>query len=387
MCRSCLATVAFPLLLVAVSGCESVKSSTPTSPSVAGPIAGVNIGAPKPVSPAANAEIRMQDQPVVLTVENVSTNSQRPLTYNFDIATDTAFTSKVLSREGITPGSDGKTAFRLPDALAGDRIYYWRSKAVDGANEGSYSAASAFVVVNLVEIQPPLPLAPISAVKVSSRSPQFIVQNSSRSGPAGAVSYRFEVAEDQAFGSPVAVFTVPEQTGQTKYTLTFDLKGDTKHYWRVRGGDSKVVGAWSLTQSFVTPAAPAPTPTPTPGPTTPPSGGWPTTGSAVVKYVVDRYPEKLVAGVSLSQRQDNMAFIRDRMIEAGICGGMDLGLNLKRGGPEISIDFLVHKVNGSDVGVDIGMDYDNTSIPLQVYWGAGAPGPYYKTYTPRPTCK
>ena len=31
------------------------------------------------------------------------------------------------------------------------------------------------------------------------------------------------------------------------------------------------------------------------------------------------------AGVSLSQRQANMAFLRDRIIEAGRCGGLDLG--------------------------------------------------------------
>ena len=46
--------------------------------------------------------------------------------------------------------------------------------------------------------------------------------------------------------------------------------------------------------------------------------------------------------------------IRDRMIEAGICGGMDLGWNLKRGGPEISIDFLVHRSNGQDIGGTLG---------------------------------
>ena len=29
-----------------------------------------------------------------------------------------------------------------------------------------------------------------------------------------------------------------------------------------------------------------------------------------------------------------MEFLRNRMIEAGICGGLDLGWNLKRGGPD-----------------------------------------------------
>ena len=38
-----------------------------------------------------------------------------------------------------------------------------------------------------------------------------------------------------------------------------------------------------------------------------------------------KYPERLAAGVSSSQRVDNMSFLRDRIIEAGKCGGMDLG--------------------------------------------------------------
>ena len=36
-------------------------------------------------------------------------------------------------------------------------------------------------------------------------------------------------------------------------------------------------------------------------------------------------PERLVAGVSLATRQAHMMFLRDRIIEAGRCGGLDLG--------------------------------------------------------------
>ena len=38
-----------------------------------------------------------------------------------------------------------------------------------------------------------------------------------------------------------------------------------------------------------------------------------------------------------------MMFLRNRVIEAGICGGLNLGWNLKRGGPELSIDFIAEK--------------------------------------------
>jgi hypothetical protein len=383
-----LAHVIVPVAVLALAGCEAAKSANPTSPSVAGPIAGVTITPPAPVAPGQGAAISAKEQPVTLTVQNASTNGQRPITYRFEVAIDADFGNKVIAREGIEPGSDGKTSFRLPDALAADRTYFWRAKAVDGANESPYSQAIAFAVVTLAEIQAPVPIEPISSATTSSRSPEFKVRNSTRSGPTGAIAYTFEIAEDQAFSQMVAVVTVAEQNTETKFTLAQQLKASTKHYWRVRGFDSNVSSPWSLTQSFVTPAAVV-TPPPNTPPTTPPSTGWPTNGPAVVNYAKSRWPERLVAGVSLSQRQENMAFLRDRMIEAGICGGMDLAWNMKRGGPEKSIDYLAYQKAGVWIGVDIGFDYDNTSNPLTLTWGENPGDPYLSpaAYSPRPTCK
>lgn len=373
------------MALAALGGCDAIKSSTPTSPDVAGPIAGVTITPPVPVAPGQGARIRAQEQPVTLTVNNSTTSGQRPVSYVFELATDVAFNSRILVREGIQPGADGKTGLRLPDALASDREYYWRAKAEDGANASPFSEAVAFAVVNMAEIQAPVPVTPVGGGTTSSSSPQFLVQNAARTGPTGVMNYVFEISENESFTAMVAVVTVPEQAGQTGFTIAQQLKASTRHYWRAKAYDPNASSSWSQTQTFVTPAAVVTPPT-TP-PTTPPSGGWPRNGEEVVAYVAKRYPERLVAGVSLSTRQANMEFLRDRMIEAGICGGMDLGWNLKRGGPELSIDFLVHRTSGGDTGVDIGMAYDDTSIPLRLYWGSGGAWPVYKSYSPRPTCK
>jgi len=88
---------------------------------------------------------------------------------------------------------------------------------------------------------------------------------------------------------------------------------------------------------------------------------------------------------SLSERQANMAFLRDRIIEAGKCSGLDFGWNLKRGGPELSIDFLAWRTGGENIGVDIARDYDNISQPLQLQWLVFGPGAVYAPY-PNPTC-
>ncbi len=121
-------------------------------------------------------------------------------------------------------------------------------------------------------------------------------------------------------------------------------------------------------------------PTQAPAPTT----EYPSSGPAIIAFVAERYPEKLAAGVSLDERMDNMRFIRDRVIETGLCGGVQLGWNLKRGGPDVSNDFIVWRHDGTDTGIDIGFAYDDTSQPLRLQWLESV-GPFYKEY-PVPDC-
>ncbi len=386
MSRRITGILVLPVLLSALAGCESVKSANPTSPSVAGPIAGVNITTPHPVAPPQGVTIAATEQPITLTVNNATTNGQRAVTYLFEVAADSGFEGKVVTRDGIEPGAEGKTSFKLPDALSPDRTYYWRAKAVDGANESTYSVALSFEIITPVIIQAPVPISPVSGATISSLRPTFKTTNAIRSGPVGAISYVFEISPNQAFSNLLAVVTVGEQGGQTKFTLAQELNPATKYYWRVKAYDPNVTSDWSLTQSFRTPEPSVSVP----GPTTPapPSSGWPRNGEELVRWATATYPDRLVAGVSLSQRQANMAFIRDRMIEAGICGGMNLAWNLKRGGPELSIDYLAYNKTGAWIGVDIGYAYDDTSQVLQLAWAEGDSYMVYpKTYSPWPSCK
>lgn len=388
MRRSIPVHLAAAALAALAVGCESQKSSNPTSPSVAGPIPGVNITAPVLLEPSAGARIRAQDQPLTLLIENATTNGERPISLTFEIATDTDFNNRVFARENISPGPNGRTSLRLPDALAADRTYYWRARALDGANTGPFSNPVGFQIYTPVELQAPTPLAPVGDIKLATRRPEFSVRNSVRSGPVGAVTYVFEISENQTFTVVEAVVTLSEQPVETRFTIAQELKTSQRYFWRARASDPETTSAWSAVQIFQTPdPAPAPTPTPTPTPA-PPAGGWPTSGPEIVTYVEQRYPQYLRCCVSLDERKENMAFIRDRMIEAGICGGLDLAWNMKRGGPEKSIDYLAYRKNGTWIGVDIGFDYDNTSMPLRLQWGED--GPLYifpETYLPRPACR
>ena len=79
--------------IVVLAGCDVSKSSNPLSPTVAGPIAGVIISAPSVVTPSANTQISISDQPITLTVKNATTNGVRPLSYEFQVSTDSSFGS------------------------------------------------------------------------------------------------------------------------------------------------------------------------------------------------------------------------------------------------------------------------------------------------------
>jgi hypothetical protein len=206
------------------------------------------------------------------------------------------------------------------------------------------------------------------------------VTNATRTGFIGPVVYEFQVAHDEAFTNIFGDWNVPEQTDQTSLDLPQDFAYSSVYYWHVRAFDGSTTGPWSRTLGLGTPNPPPPPPPPS-------SGGalqCAPNGPAIIKCVMAAYPDKLRAGVSSSERLTNMEFLRNRVIETGICAGMDIGYNLKRGGPSISVDAIVWR-HGYDDIIDIGFAYDDTSRPLVLQW-ISVNAPFYLAY-PRPSCR
>ena len=353
---------------VMLTACEAEKSSNPLSPSVAGPIPGVQISAPQLLEPAQNFKFKESQQPVRLLIGNSTTNGVRPLTYTFEVATDTAFTTKVFARSSVPPGDGGRTSVQI-DRLEVGRSYYWRARAEDGANTGPFMAA-AFEVLPKAVLNPPTALSPANNEQTPTATPTLRLRNSDRNSAVGPVAYEFQVALNQAFTQLVVDFGVAEGSGETTYTLPSPLAGNATHYWRARGTDGETVSDWSLTQVFRTPAsAPAPGPSPNPNPS--PGGASCALGNgpAIIACISAKYADRRRPVGSLGERQANMMFLRDRVIEAGKCSGQDYGYNLKRGGPEYSIDVIAWKRPDGNMGVDIAFDYDNIGTTLQLTWG------------------
>ena len=268
MNRRILSAASTLVAAAAVIACESSKSSTPLSPSVAGPIPGVEISTPKMLLPSAGQKIPVDQQPVTLLIENASTSGVRPLTYSFQVAADAAFNTMIFSRDGVSPGDGGRTSLRLPDALASQRTYFWRVRALDGANTGAFTTPATFDIFTPIVIGEPGLVSPGINVTTDTLRPRFTFNNAPRSGPVGAITYLLEVADSDSFANKVATVTGGEQPNQTTLNISADLQYSKIYYWHVRAYDPTTIGPFSATRAFATPApppAPDPTPAPTPG--------------------------------------------------------------------------------------------------------------------------
>ena len=259
------------VLLLGVAGCEIQKSSSPLSPSVAGPLPGVTINAPRPLEPSNGAEVLSTSLPLKLAFQNASSNSPRPFWHVVEIAADAGFSNKLYTSEHLDPDASGRSTHTVPGRLADGVSYYWRVRAEDGANASDPSQTVYFTVVEPVIIDPPVPLSPVGGATTANDSPDFTVTNGKVSGPAGTVVYRFQVATDPGFASQVASGTADRSGGSTTTHNVGKLTANQLFYWRAWGTNGKVISDYSVVQSFKTPA-PAPTPSPGPYVPPPPSG-------------------------------------------------------------------------------------------------------------------
>jgi hypothetical protein len=378
------------IALATVSACEYTKTENPLSPLIAGPMANVELTTPVLLEPQVGWKFKPNQQPLTLLIENPSSNSPRPFYLLVEVASDVNFANKVYVKDQVPPGTtNGRTSVRLPEPLAAGRTYYWRVKANDGANASEFTPAVAFDILAPIVIGAPTPLSPAGGGRIPMRRPALTAGNAVATGPHATLFYLFEVSLDPAFSSRVVLEETIQGQGQTVLTVPDELATDKVHYWRARVSDGEVTGQWSRTESFRTPlpvVAPPPPGGPPSGPPQPGGTCASSDGVAIVQCIEATYPSYLAAGVSSNQREANMEFLRDRIIEAGICGGLDLAWNLKRGTGPRSIDALAWRTNNGDEVVDIGAAFDDTSQTLRLQWGIVGGPPGYDYYTPRPIC-
>jgi len=238
-------------------------SSTPSQPSgsaaaTGGANATPSIAAPRPVSPANNAAIRFGDQPLTLTVVNAVTTGSSSVTYTFEVASDAAFANRVQTFDNVAQGATGQTSQPL-DALAAARDYWWHARASGGGTTGVFGPAFKFTMGPAITLSTPTPIAPLSGTQTPLR-PALRVQNVTRTGPAGTITYKFDVSTTAAFSTIFVTGTVGEGINETGFIPSADLPVDTALFWRASALDAanNVSSAFSPVQSFTPhPSSPA----------------------------------------------------------------------------------------------------------------------------------
>jgi hypothetical protein len=241
----------------------------------------------------------------------------------------------------------------------------------------------------------PQPLSPQSAIRVTNLTPQLVLRNAEGNfEPSASLSYVFEVFEVSGSTQTLVLKSDPIPAGNAQTTLDVPantLQMNKTYAWRAYAMYAGAQGSLSDGVSFRTPVPAPPKDSNTPGPIFCAGSG----GRDIIACVSDAYPERRVktntGDFSDERRYANMEFLRDVIIATGKCKGLDLGRNMKRGGPEISRDFIVYRSNkgknGRDRGVDIASGYDDTKTTLKLTWqlfddGPNYGHPFYRDYGP-----
>lgn len=211
-----------------------------------------SVVAPKGSLPAANASIRYIDQPVTLTIANAVVTQPGTTMYTFEVSTDASFNAKTQTKSAVAEGASGQTSVKL-DQLAGSTDYYWHAKASSGGTDGVYGPTFKFTVGPPIVVNAPTPVTPASNAATGSL-PTFTVANAQKSGPAGPITYKFEISSSPAFSPTLISATVNEGSGSTSYVAQNELPGETTLYWRVTASDALngISSPVSSTATFVT---------------------------------------------------------------------------------------------------------------------------------------
>ena len=141
----------------ACTGSSPAQPSSATSAAAANAALTASIIAPRPLSPANNSQVQFSSQPVTLTVLNAVVTQAAVTTYTFEVATDSGFSTKVQTKDGVTEGSGGQTSVKL-DTLAASKDYYWHARATAGGTTGVFGSTFKFTIGAAISLNAPAPI-------------------------------------------------------------------------------------------------------------------------------------------------------------------------------------------------------------------------------------
>ena len=137
------------------------------------------------------------------------------------------------------------------DTLVAAKDYYWHARGTSGGTTGAFGPVYKFTVGPAITLGTPTPIAPLTNATTVQR-PALRVANVTRTGPAGTITYKFELATSAAFATLAATGTVAEGVNETGFIPGIDLAYNTLYFWRATAIDAAngVTSAPSAVQSF-----------------------------------------------------------------------------------------------------------------------------------------
>jgi hypothetical protein len=228
-----------PAIVVGASAC----STNPAQPSN-------TVAAPGSVLPANGAQVLNSDQPLTLAVQNAVVSKTTGTTYTFEVSTNSAFATKLQTKDGVKEGTGGQTSVKL-DALPAAADYYWHARATASGTVGPFGTTYKFSIGAAMTLSAPMAIGPLSGAQTDPR-PALRVTNAARTGHAGPITYKFEIDTASAFNSIILTGNTSEGVNETGFTPSSDLPLNTTFYWRATAIDAAngVTSAPSAVQSF-----------------------------------------------------------------------------------------------------------------------------------------
>ncbi len=235
-----------PLCIVLAIG-GLLACSSPVSP-----IGSQSIAAPGGHGPASGTLVPFRNQPVTLSADSALVLGSGAVTLRFTVASDAAFATVVQTVD--VPVVPGQRPTATLASLEAARTYYWRVAPVVGETVGSPGPTATLQIGPQVTLGAPVPVTPLTGASGLEQRPTLTVNNVSRTGPAGAVVYRFEIATSSTFSTLLASGTVSEGATRTSFVPSVELPAETTFVWRAQAFDAsnEVSSAYSPTQSATT---------------------------------------------------------------------------------------------------------------------------------------
>jgi hypothetical protein len=200
--------------------------------------------APGPASPADNL-IVMTGRPT-LVVSNSLDSEGDPCRYDFEVYRDSGSTQLAAYISGVVQGAV-QTSWKVDSLTSENQRHWWRSRASDGYENGSWSAVRSFWVDAFNQAPSAVQLISVpNGGTTTDLTPAFVWAKPSDPDPNPTATYKLTIGLDPGFNFK------SELTGITDTTVEWavPLNVGQTYWWKIEANDGRgglsVSSVWSF---------------------------------------------------------------------------------------------------------------------------------------------